>query len=350
MSTTVVPTVPQDLFDLRPIRLEGGIVFRSRRVDFVGRPSLAQWMNAFDLATASEESSPFWVGDLWNYAEDKPEWRDRLQQALAERGRDLQFKTFTNLGSISRKVSGDKARLLAPSVSHAGMVQRLDPDEQVEWLEKARVENMPARDLRLAIRGAARRRVIEGQATLIGQYRILYGDPSWLYDDRQPSASSTADFYPGMTIDEMCKLPVAAHTMKDAVLFMWITAPLALKNPGPREVGEAWGFTYKQQIIWDKVNGAGGNYTRGNHEILTIWTRGSCTPDIQEDLPDSVQTVRREHDDEHSAKPEEFRRLIEKHWTFGPKVELFAREPHEGWDAFGNDARLWAGDVSRVGG
>ncbi len=35
-----------------------------------------------------------------------------------------------------------------------------------------------------------------------------------------------------------------------------------------------------------------------------------------------------------------------KHWTTGPYLELFASERADGWDAFGNDARLWAKEAT----
>ncbi len=38
----------------------------------------------------------------------------------------------------------------------------------------------------------------------------------------------------------------------------------------------------------------------------------------------------------HSVKPAEMRRMIER-VSYAPRIELFAREPHEGWDAWGNE-------------
>jgi N6-adenosine-specific RNA methylase IME4 len=143
-----------------------------------------------------------------------------------------------------------------------------------------------------------------------------------------------------MTIDELCKLPVEAHALEDSTLFMWVTAPFLLLEPGPREVVKAWGFDYKEHWIWDKVLGMPGSYSHVTHELLLICTRGRGTPDNKVDLPKSVFTIRR--GDEHSAKPEEFRQRIVKHWTQGPYLELFGRKRVPGWSVFGNDARLWA--------
>lgn len=289
------------------------------------------------FASAAHESSPYWVGDLLAYATDRQDWKDKFDQALTVTG--LARQTLHNLTTISRKVQ-EPERQIAPSISHAKEVAPLPSADQRRLLTKARDEGLSSSELARTVRAESRRRVIDGQAVLEGMYRVIYSDNPWLYNNRQPSGSGAADHYPGMTIEAQCKLPIAAHALPNSVLLMWVTAPLILANPGPREVGEAWGFTYKTHIVWDKVRHNAGHYTGANHEILTIWTRGSCTPDLPIDLPDSVQVIQR--GDEHSAKPEEFRRLIEKHWTSGPYLELFGRDRHDGWTVFGNDAKLWA--------
>lgn len=39
---------------------------------------------------------------------------------------------------------------------------------------------------------------------------------------------------------------------------------------------------------------------------------------------------------EHSHKPEEMRRMIER-VSYGPRLEMFARMQHPGWDVWGNE-------------
>ena len=38
----------------------------------------------------------------------------------------------------------------------------------------------------------------------------------------------------------------------------------------------------------------------------------------------------------HSRKPETMRRMIER-VSYAPRIELFAREPHDGWDVWGDE-------------
>jgi len=335
------------LFERKPIELDGFRLHASG-IDAHGRPTIAKWQAAMEFAMATEKASPFWVAALWNYADGREDWKHELHQALGDAGSSIALKTLQNYGAIDKAVT-PKAKALAPSIAHADVVAKLDPDEQVRWMDKAKSEEMTVRDLRMEVRAEKRRRVIEGQATLEGMYRVVYADPPWLYGDSAPTSDGSLGkaerHYPGMTIEELCKLPVASHVLPDAVLFLWCTSPMLLTNPGPREVIEAWGFEYKTGAVWDKVLGNFGHYFHVQHEHLLVCTRGSCLPDAPTPQPKSVQTERRS--DVHSAKPESFRKIIEKLYIYGPFLELFGRERVEGWDVFGNDARLWAEEAAQ---
>jgi N6-adenosine-specific RNA methylase IME4 len=134
-----------------------------------------------------------------------------------------------------------------------------------------------------------------------------------------------------MTISELCALGVANVAEDNAVLFLWVTSPL-LENAF--DIIKAWGFKYKTSFVWDKVKHNMGHYNSVRHELLLVCTRGSCTPDVGK-LFDSVQSIERT---EHSAKPQEFRDIIETIYTHGNKIELFARNKSEGWSVWGNQS------------
>ncbi len=333
----------------KPIEI-GGFELRSRsaipregeRITIVG------WQAALQFASAVEEASPYWVGDLLAYAEDRQDWREKFDQALT--ATDLARHTLENHTTIARKVKG-RARELAPSHTHARAVTKLPPAKQEEWLERAGDEGWTVAELERALRAAERPRVIEGQAALAGMYRVLLADPPWLYADsgatHDGSLGKAARHYEGMTIEALCALPVEAHVLPDAVLFLWMPAPMVLTNPGPREVLEAWGFSYKTGSVWDKVLGNWGHYFRVRHEHLMVCTRGSCLPDVPTPMPDSIFVERR--GDEHSAKPAVARQIVQRLYTRGPYLELFGRRPVEGWDVFGNDARLWSEEARAAG-
>jgi len=166
-----------------------------------------------------------------------------------------------------------------------------------------------------------------------GKYRVIYADPPWSYGDERSGGShgGAVDHYNTMNIADIKAMPVNELTEDNAVLFLWGTAPLL---PEALELIEAWGFKYKTNFVWDKIKHNMGHYNSVRHELLLIATKGSCTPDnIQ--LFDSVQTI--ERSSRHSEKPEEFRNIIETLYTYGNKLELFARKAIEGWEVFGNE-------------
>ena len=167
-----------------------------------------------------------------------------------------------------------------------------------------------------------------------GKYRVIYADPPWSYGDERSGGShgGAVDHYNTMSLQELCDMPVSYLAEKDAVLFMWVTAPM-LMNEG-NEVLKAWGFKYKAHFIWDKTNSFVGNYNAVQHELLLIATKGSCTPDNTQRFK-SILTITKTR--KHSEKPEEFRKIIETLYTYGNKIELFARKAIEGWEVYGNE-------------
>jgi N6-adenosine-specific RNA methylase IME4/ParB-like chromosome segregation protein Spo0J len=166
-----------------------------------------------------------------------------------------------------------------------------------------------------------------------GKYRVIYADPPWQYEDQRAGGNhgGAIDHYNTMSINELKNMPLSSLTEDNAVLFLWGTAPLL---PEALELINAWGFKYKTNFIWDKVKHNMGHYNSVRHELLLIATKGSCTPDNVQ-LFDSVQSI--ERSDRHSEKPEEFRNIIETLYSYGNKLELFARKSAEGWEVFGNE-------------
>lgn len=335
------------LFDVTPITLQG-FKLRARSVVAVGSPTPSQWQAAMSFANASEESATYWVGDLLAYAESREDWKDKLDQITDVTG--YAHQTILNMTYVARHVD-EAERIIAPSFSHAKEVAALPKPEQRKWLKKARERKWTRREMRQEMRISNRSKIIEGQAALEGMYRVILADPPWSYRNNRPtddgSMTRAEEHYPAMSIDDLCKLPVAAHAMPNAVLFMWVTATVLYDNPGPREVIEAWGFRPVTGYVWDKVLGMPGNYSYVKHEHLIVAVRGQGSPDVQIDgtKHDSIQVIRRSG--MHSEKPAEFRKLIESLYTTGPYLELFAREKVEGWTGFGNDARLWAHEATK---
>ena len=140
-----------------------------------------------------------------------------------------------------------------------------------------------------------------------------------------------------MSVKDICGLKVEEITAKDCVLFLWATFP---QIPEALRVIKAWGFQYKTvAFVWLKQNKSGkgwffglGFWTRGNAEICLLATKGKPHRNSNRVHQFLISPIRG-----HSQKPEEAREKIVELMGDLPRVELFAREKTEGWDAWGNE-------------
>jgi len=215
------------------------------------------------------------------------------------------------------------------------IADKYDPEEQQIIIDK--IESGEASsyvDARRQLK-KEKRPEVELPNTDDKNYRVIYADPPWKYNDKLPSEKygGAENHYPTMTIPELCELPINDLSTDDAVLFLWTTSPLLEDS---FKIVNAWGFRYKTSFVWDKVKHNMGHYNSVRHEFLLICTKGSCTPDNVK-LFDSVQEIER---GKHSEKPEKFREIIDTLYTKGRKIELFARENPEGWDIWGNEPNI----------
>ena len=214
-------------------------------------------------------------------------------------------------------------------VSQAAQLADAEPDYQKAILDKV-AEGLPVLEARRQVKNES----LKTTPWPSGKFRVFYFDPPWRYGSdlarAMPGSTSALDHYPTMTIAELCALPVASLAMNDAVLFMWVPSPILEEC---FEVIRAWGFAYKQLIVWDKVEHNFGSYVSSRCELLLICTRGSCTPEGNT-LIDNVVSIK---SGVHSQKPDEFREIIDSMYPHGPRIELFARQRHEGWHVWGNE-------------
>lgn len=169
---------------------------------------------------------------------------------------------------------------------------------------------------------------------LSGEHRfpVIYADPPWRYEHVKTESRAIENQYPTMTLDAICALPLADVTTEHALLFLWATSP---KLADAMRVIESWGFTYRTSMVWVKDQIGMGYYARQRHELLLIATKGEPPVPAPPDRPDSVVMATRAA---HSEKPEEFYAVIERMYPTFQKIELFARNPREGWVAWGNQA------------
>lgn len=184
--------------------------------------------------------------------------------------------------------------------------------------------------------------------------QVYYADPAWKFRANSGDVGSltmgrnAGRHYKLMTLAEIAALPVKATLAKQAVCFMWITGPfLAIGAHIP--IMKAWGFKPKAiGFTWVKLRKKApglfldpkldlhvglGLTTRKNAEFCMIGTRGLSLRQSRKVHEVGLFPVR-----EHSRKPDEFRHRIEEYVGPGLKmVELFGRQPVDGWTVLGNE-------------
>ena len=288
--------------------------------------SFKDWMQIGDTLLSMHRAVHYWIGDWLNYGTTKWHKEDRYLQAVPETGYDIE--TLQNDAWVCGKVqSHDRRDLLR--FGHHQTIAPLPREDQVKWLEEAVKEQYTIRDLREAIR----RHGIKHDKNIKlpnAKYDLIYADPPWEYGNSMPDyVKEQANYYPLMSIDNICAMPVKEIANDNAVLFLWATSPILEEA---FKVIEAWGFEYKTSFVWDKVKHNMGHYSSVRHEFLLLAIRGSY-PLHNLKLYDSVHTEERT---EHSKKPEYYYTMIEDIYSGAKKIELFARNDRKGWDSHGN--------------
>lgn len=261
----------------------------------------------------------------------------RLGQMLQAEGpqhggprRGNSSSTLTTLNDIG--VSKDLS-------SRAQSIAKIPDDEFEATLSQARDEQaavtgrMMERLARQAAR-ADRETALKGGARDFptGKYGVIYADPPWRYEHVKTESRAIENQYPTMSLDDICAMNVSALAADDCVLFLWATSP---KLAEAMRVIEAWGFTYRTCAVWDKQKIGMGYYFRQQHELLLLAARGEPGAPAVEARESSVY---REARGAHSSKPAHYAGLIERMYPGVPKIELFCREPRDGWQVWGYEA------------
>ena len=127
-------------------------------------------------------------------------------------------------------------------------------------------------------------------------------------------------------------IPINKISKDDCLLFMWVTNPHLAQAI---ELGKAWGFDYRTvAFVWDKMNHNPGQYTLSNCELCLVFKRGRIPKPRG---ARNVQQLIRSPRQEHSKKPIEVMKRIEKMFPNQERIELFARKKIKGWSAWGLD-------------
>jgi N6-adenosine-specific RNA methylase IME4 len=235
-----------------------------------------------------------------------------------------------------------------------------------------------------------RRSLFAPLPTVDGGWPCIVADPPWSFRDKgsriapdQRRKRWGRKGYRTVALERLLGLDVRSIAAPDAFLFLWTTG-VHLHNGNAAELARAWGFDPTgAELAWVKmrppkvdlrerlrhlyhhlifndsehvadatrglrkaINAAlratkgafpggrlqigFGHYTRAAHERVLICRRGRAQF-LRHDIPSVFFAPR----GQHSAKPDEARRIIESA-VAGPRLELFAREARPGWTAWGD--------------
>lgn len=262
--------------------------------------------------------------------------------------------TPKNEGGRPVETGNQREPVLAPTLADLGVSKKLSAESQrLAELDDDVYDRVREREIKpsMAFRDQKRNELPEKIAALPpGKFRLIYADPPWQYgDDRsglEKEGTAAAAQYPTMPTQAICDFAdddgrhVGDLAASDAVLFMWATFPLL---EDALEVVDAWGFSYRTAFVWHKQRSNIGNYHDASCELLMVCTRGSCPIEIDTRIQ-QMQSIARS---KHSAKPEEFRLMIESLYPSSilksppfRAVELFRRgDAPAGWVVWGNEAK-----------
>jgi N6-adenosine-specific RNA methylase IME4 len=174
------------------------------------------------------------------------------------------------------------------------------------------------------------------------RFSTVLADPPWQFVNRTGKIAPEhrrLTRYSTLSVDEIAALPIERMVKPVAHLYLW--CPNALL-PDAFAVMQAWGFTYKANIVWHKIRKDGGSdgrgvgfYFRNVTELLLFGVRGKYARTLSpaRSQVNLIATRKREH----SRKPDEQYPLIEA-CSPGPFLELFARGTRKGWITWGHQA------------
>lgn len=178
--------------------------------------------------------------------------------------------------------------------------------------------------------------MIENIYTTTKKYKTIYIDPPWPEKGGGKIKRGADAHYNLMSLNEIKALPIERLADPDGChIYMWVTNNYL---PAGLECLKAWGFDYITTITWLKDRVGLGQYYRGITEHCLFGSTKKRLPYrfLENGKRAQGLTGFIEPKTVHSRKPSKMRSMIEA-VSSAPRIEIFAREEFDGWDAFGNE-------------
>ena len=166
------------------------------------------------------------------------------------------------------------------------------------------------------------------------KYETIVIDPPWPIEKilRDVAPNQVEFDYPTMTIEEITtfKDKIDAMADEDCHLFMWTTEKYLPISLG---ILKSWDYRYILTIVWHKSGGFQPfNLPQYNCEFVLYARKGTPEFTDTKNFFCCFEGKRREH----SRKPDEFYEIIAR-VTPEPRIDIFSRGKHDGFDQYGNE-------------
>ena len=179
-------------------------------------------------------------------------------------------------------------------------------------------------------------------------YKCIVVDPPWDQGKTskrtvRPNQGTKLD-YPTMKMNEIAEVPINEWAAENAFLWIWAT------NSKSRSSGEPilmqaftlmqhWGFKYYTILTWTKPTGPcpyGPYQITTEHCLFGYNGRFECPKEAQGKMKTAFRADNNTWRPRHSEKPSILYEHISRYFD-GPRLDVFARRRHPGFDAWGNE-------------
>jgi len=166
------------------------------------------------------------------------------------------------------------------------------------------------------------------------KYQTIVIDPPWTVKnnlkDLRFYRTGKIMPYSLMSDEEIINFPIDNFADIRCDLFLWtITSKISLCF----EILKKWGFKYMDFIAWDKEIGVPVNGIYRKAEWVLYAYRGKMGINKKGKFIPSLIREKRTY---HSRKPDIFYEILKSN-TREPRIDIFAREKRDGFDAWGNE-------------
>lgn len=186
-------------------------------------------------------------------------------------------------------------------------------------------------------RAQLKTRIVKIEPCEKGKYKTIVVDPPWPMEKVNMIARTEENIfdYQVMTLAQIAndrnRLPIRRLMNKSGCLvFLWTTQKFL---PEAYNIMKAWGLKYLFTMVWAKGRGRQlAGLPQFNCEFVLAGRMGNLNfVDTK-----AFKTLFDGEARNHSQKPKEFYQLL-KRITPEPRIDMFSREKHRGFDQYGNE-------------